>query len=62
MDFRKDARGEFVAINPVIWDNRDIIYRGITPQKVADTFKFGTNVVIHLLTRWENKVGSVSAL
>ena len=62
VDFRKDARGEFVAINPVIWDNRDIIYRGITPQKVADTFKFGTNVVIHLLTRWENKVRSVSAL
>ncbi len=62
VDMRKNERGEFVAINNAIWDNRDTYFRGITPEKVATTFKFGTNIVIHLLTRWENKVRSVGTL
>lgn len=62
VDTRKDERGNFVGINPAIWDNRDTYFRGLTPEKVANSFKFGTNVVIHLLTRWENKVRNVGTL
>ena len=62
VDSRRGKSGEFVALNQGIWENRDIYYRGITPEKVANTFKFGTNVVIHLLTRWESKVRSIGTL
>jgi len=25
-------------------------------QKVINSYKFGTNVVVHLLTRWEDQI------
>ncbi len=56
IDLRRNQRGEYVAINPTIYSNRDIYLRNITPEALSTTFKFGTNVVIHLLTRWESKV------
>lgn len=62
IDLRRTARGDFVAINPTIYGNRDVYLRNITPEALATTFKFGTNVVIHLLTRWENKVRTAPTL
>lgn len=62
VDTRQGKNGDFVALNQAIWNNRDVYYRGITAEKVANTFKFGTNVVIHLLTRWESKVRGVGTL
>jgi hypothetical protein len=29
---------------------------------ILDTYKFGTNMVIHLLTRWEDKLRSAPRL
>ncbi len=62
IDTRKDARDQFIAINRIIFENREIYLRNITPESLATTYKFGTNVVIHLLTRWESKVRTAPTL
>ena len=62
VDLRKDANDRYVAINPDIYDRRDVYLRNIDPAALATCFKFGTNVVIHLLTRWESKVRTAPTL
>ena len=37
----------------------DIYFRGIEVPKIIDAYKFGTNIVIHLLTRWEDRVKNI---
>ena len=49
------ARAVYVAVNPAIYNQRDIYLRNLGPQALSASFKFGTNIVIHLLTRWESK-------
>ncbi len=39
----------------------DIYYRGLDVARVIDAYKFGTNIVIHLLTRWEDRIKNVPA-
>ena len=34
-------------------------YRGMELPKIVNSYKFGTNVVIHLLTRWEDRVKAI---
>jgi hypothetical protein len=62
IDLRKDANDRYVAINPDIYDRRDVYLRNIDPAALSVCFKFGTNVVIHLLTRWESKVRTAPTL
>jgi Domain of unknown function (DUF4159) len=62
IDLRKDANDRYVAINPDIYDRRDVYLRNIDPVALSTCFKFGTNVVIHLLTRWESKVRTAPTL
>jgi len=62
VDMRKNEKQSFVAINDVIWNNRETYIRNISPESLAVTYKFGTNVVIHLLTRWETKTRTASSL
>lgn len=62
IDLRKNEKGFFVAINDSIWNNRETYLRNLTPDSLATSYKFGTNLVIHLLTRWENKTRSASSL
>ncbi len=62
IDMRVDKNQQYVAINPMIWDNRAVYLRNITQDSLATSFKFGTNVVIHLLTRWESKVRTAPTL
>lgn len=61
-DMSKDKTGRFIAMNSGMLRIKDIYYRGVTEENVAMTYKFGTNIVIHLLTRWEDKVRSVRAM
>ncbi len=56
IDLRKNQNGMHIAINNELFVNRDIYVRNLAPEPLATCFKFGTNVVIHLLTRWESKV------
>ncbi len=62
IDQRRDLNNRRVALNEKLWDHRNTYFRGLEPDKIANTFRFGTNVVIHLLTRWESKVRSISTL
>lgn len=62
IDTRRTASGQFVAINPMIYDNRAVYLRNISPESLNTAFRFGTNVVIHLLTRWESKVRTAPTL
>ena len=56
-DTRRDETiHQFVAMNDAMWYRRDIYYRNITEAAVFATYKFGTNMIVHLLTRWEDKV------
>jgi hypothetical protein len=62
VDTRRNQANQFVALNPMIWDNRAVYLRNLTPESIATSFRFGTNVVIHLLTRWESKVRTAPTL
>lgn len=58
-DERRDERGQYVAMNNALFSNRDIYFRNLDPKPLADSYKFGANVVLHLLTRWEEKLRNV---
>jgi hypothetical protein len=62
IDTRRNARGQFVAINQTIFQNRGVYIRNIEPASLKACFEFGTNLVIHLLTRWEAKVRTAPSL
>ncbi len=52
-DMSRDDKRRFVAINEAMWHRRNIYFRNVEPKALMDTYKFGTNIIIHLLTRWE---------
>jgi hypothetical protein len=60
IDFGKDARGQYVAINPKIWNERELYLNNLEQAPILDSYKFGINVIIHLLTRWEDKVSNAA--
>jgi hypothetical protein len=62
IDLRKSADDKYVAINSDLYDRRDVYLRNIEPAALSTCFKFGINVVIHLLTRWESKVRTAPTL
>jgi len=75
VDLRTDERDQLVAVNREIWNNRHLYLGNITPQagtgrgaqqgvaqNLADTYKFGTNIIVHLLTRWDRVVATAPAL
>ena len=59
---------DFVAINAGIWTPWDKLLtnnsyiRNIDPASLDMTYKFGTNIIMHLLTRWESKTKSAQSL
>jgi len=59
IDMRRDEHGNFVAINNTMWEMRDVYIRNINPASLMASYKFGTNIVLHLLTRWEEKMRNV---
>ena len=40
---------------------KDRYYRGMDVPKILDAYKFGANVVCHLLTRWEDRIKAIPA-
>jgi hypothetical protein len=62
VDLRRNEKNQYVAINQGLWDNRGDYIRNITEPALDLTYKFGTNIVLHLLTRWESKVKSAPSL
>jgi hypothetical protein len=52
-----DTLHQFVAMNDGMWWNgRGVYLRNIEAPSVYATYQFGTNIIVHLLTRWEDKV------
>lgn len=62
IDLRRNKDSQFVAINEMLYRNRGVYIRNISPESLTTAFRFGTNVVIHLLTRWEDKVRTAPTL
>lgn len=61
IDLGRNAAGQYIATNPAIYDQRDIYIRNIDRDSLEASYRFGANVVMHLLTRWQNKVGEAAA-
>lgn len=55
-DMSNDGKGFYIATNVRILQNREILYRNLEIPALINSYKFGTNVVIHLLTRWEDRL------
>ncbi len=55
-DTTRDEKRRMVAMNEEMWHRRGLYFRNIDPKALQETYKFGTNIIVHLLTRWEDKV------
>jgi len=77
VDLRRDVHHAYVAINRHIWDYRHTylgnivprhptrVARGESPNQAENlivTYKFGTNIIVHLLTRWDRVIASAPSL
>jgi hypothetical protein len=62
VDLRRNAQNQYVAIDQALWENRGDYIRNLEEPALDLAYKFGTNVVLHLLTRWESKVRSAPTL
>ena len=58
-DTRRDENNHYVAINGTIFDNRDVYFRNCEEAQLNASYMFGTNIILHLLTRWEDKLRNV---
>ena len=58
-DLSRDEKHRMVAMNEAMWHRRNIYFRNIEAKPLFDTYKFGTNIIVHLLTRWEEKIRNV---
>ena len=58
-DTRRNEHNGYVAINATLFDNREAYFRGLDAKDVVNSYKFGTNIILHLLTRWEDKLRTV---
>ena len=52
---------EFVYSDNGVFSRMEVYYRGLELPKLKDAYKFGTNVVVHLLTRWEDRLKTAPA-
>ena len=62
----RNERGERIALDWGLYLNSGLYIHNVDPRPpikaLLDTYKFGTNMVIHLLTRWEDKLRSAPRL
>ena len=59
IDLSRNEKRELIAVNEDMYHRRNLYFRNIENKALFDTYKFGTNVIIHLLTRWEDKIRNV---
>jgi hypothetical protein len=55
-DTTRDEKRRMVAMNEEMWHRRGLYFRNIDEKSLLESYKFGTNIIVHLLTRWEDKV------
>jgi len=56
IDLTRDEKRRMIATNEQMWRRRNLYFGNIEEKSLFDSYKFGTNVIIHLLTRWEEKI------
>lgn len=61
-DVSRDEKRRMVAMNEPMWHRRNLYFRNIEEKALFDTYKFGTNIIVHLLTRWEDKLKTIPQL
>ena len=54
-----DLTNEFKYTDGGVFYRMERYYRGMELPKIVNSYQFGTNVVIHLLTRWEDRLKTV---
>ena len=59
IDMRKDEHRNFVALDWNIYSRREVYFRNCETPALNASYKFGTNIILHLLTRWEDKLRNV---
>ena len=42
-----------------MFQKREVYFRDLELPELRMSYKFGTNIILHLLTRWEDKLRSV---
>lgn len=65
IDNRRNELNQCVALNENIWNPKSSVglyIRNISKESLDVSYKFGTNLVLHLLTRWDAKVKSAPSL
>ena len=45
-----------VRMEQILWPNRNNYFRNFQPESCEDVFKLGINIVVHLLTRFQEKL------
>ncbi len=58
-DLRRDETGHLAVTNETLYNKRDIYFRDLGLPELRMSYKFGTNIIVHLLTRWEDKLRNV---
>ncbi len=62
IDLSRNEGGQYVAMNPTLWENRGIYVRNIEQPAIEQAYKFGINMIVHLLTRWDSHVRNSAPL
>ena len=66
VNLESNDKNDKVALNWDLYINSGLYVHNTNPNPpmaaILDTYKFGTNMVIHLLTRWEDKLRSAPRL
>ncbi len=57
IDLSRDEKHQMVAVNEAMWWRHNVYFRNIEGKALLKTYKFGMNIAIHLMTRWEDKLG-----
>lgn len=61
-DMSRDERYQYIAMNRTLYELRGNYIHNANEQAVLDSYKLATNLVIHLLTRWEDKLSKAPRL
>jgi hypothetical protein len=62
LDLSRDEKLHMVAVNEVMWWRRNLYFRNIEPKALLKSYKFGMNIMIYLMTRWEDKLGMAARM
>jgi hypothetical protein len=62
IDLSRNKHGQYVAMNDNLWSNRGAYVRNIEQPAVEQAYKFGINMIFHLITRWEARTANWAPL